>query len=152
MHSLFGDISNIISLSVTPAFLMLGVLLQIRVLNNRLDRISDRREVLEQRLSAGGVPALLQHELVVLYQRAEVIHRAVSFSSISMVTVCAVVVALFADDVFNLRLDSLIAFLFVAAMLMLVCSFSLLLHEIFVASHSMPSRALLPTRQRDLHH
>jgi hypothetical protein len=37
-------------------------------------------------------------------------------------------------------------------MLMLVCSFSLLLHEIFVASHSMPSRALLPTRQRDLHH
>ena len=152
MHSLFGDISNIISLSITPAFLMLGVLLQIRVLNNRLERISDRREVLEQRLSAGGVPALLQHELVVLYQRAEVIHRAVSFSSVSMVTVCAVVVALFADDMFNLPLDSLIAFLFVAAMLMLVCSFSLLLHEIFVASHSMPSRALLPARQRDLHH
>ena len=56
------------------------------------------------------------------------------------------------DDIFGLRLDSLIAFLFVAAMLMLICSFSLLLHEIFIASHSMPSSALLPTRQRDLHH
>jgi len=152
MHSLFGDISNLISLSITPAFLMLGVLLQMRVLNNRLERISDRQEVLEQRLSAGGVRALLQHELVVLYQRAEVIHRAVSFSTVSMATVCAVVVALFADDIFSLRLDSLIASLFVAAMVMLIGSFSLLLHEIFIASHSMPSTALLPTRQRDLHH
>ena len=152
MQSLFGDISNLISLSITPAFLMLGVLLQMRVLNNRLERISDRQEVLEQRLSAGGVRALLQHELVVLYQRAEVIHRAVSFSSVSMATVCAVVVALFADDIFSLRLDSLIASLFVAAMVMLIGSFSLLLHEIFIASHSMPSTALLPTRQRDLHH
>ena len=142
MRSLFGDISNIISLSITPAFLMLGVLLQMRVLNNRLDRISDRREVLEQRMSAGGVRALLQHELVVLYQRAEVIHRAVSFSSVSMATVCAMVVALFADDIFGLGLDSLIAFLFVAAMLMLICSFSLLLHEIFIASHSLPATTL----------
>ena len=58
MQSLFGDISNIISLSITPAFLMLGVLLQMRVLNNRLERIGDRQEVLEQRLSAGGVSAL----------------------------------------------------------------------------------------------
>jgi hypothetical protein len=46
----------------------------------------------------------------------------------------------------------LIASLFVAAMVMLIGSFSLLLHEIFIASHSMPSTALLPTRQRDLHH
>ncbi len=152
MHSLFGDISNLISLSITPAFLMLGVLLQMRVLNNRLERISDRQEVLERRLSAGGVRALLQHELVVLYHRAEVIHRAVSFSSFSMATVCAVVVALFADDLFGMQLDSLIALLFVVAMVMLVGSFSLLLHEIFIASHSMPSTALLPTRQRDLHH
>ncbi|MFM7483298.1 MAG: hypothetical protein ACKO2S_03480, partial [Burkholderiaceae bacterium] len=71
MHSLFGDISNIISLSITPAFLMLGILLQMRVLNNRLERIGDRQEAIEQRLSGGGVSALLQHELVVLYQRAE---------------------------------------------------------------------------------
>jgi hypothetical protein len=69
-----------------------------------------------------------------------------------MATICAVVVVLFADDLFSLRLGSLIAFLFVAAMVMLVGSFSLLLHEIFIASHSMPSTALLPTRQRDLHH
>ena len=150
MNAFFGDISNIISLSITPAFLILGVLLQLRVLNNRLDRITGRRDVLEQRLSGGaGTREVLRHELGILYQRADVIHRAVGFSSVSMVTVCAVVVALFADDSFGLRLASLISFLFVAAMLLLICSFSLFLHEIFIASHSMPSTALLRTPQHD---
>jgi hypothetical protein len=44
--------------------------------------------------------------------------------------------------VFNLRLDSLIALLFVMAMLLLIASFSLFLHEIFVATHSLPATAL----------
>ena len=152
MNALFGDISNIISLSITPAFLILGVLLQLRVLNNRLDRITGRREVLELRLTGGsGTREVLRHELGILYQRADVIHRAVGFSTVSMVTVCAVVVALFADDAFRLKLDSLIAFLFVAAMLLLICSFSLFLHEIFIASHSMPSTALVRTPHHDSH-
>ena len=67
-----------------------------------------------------------------------------------MVSVCAVVVALFADDAFGLKLASLVAFLFVAAMLMLICSFSLFLHEIFIASHSMPSTTLVTARHHDL--
>ena len=151
MNSLFGDISNIISLSITPAFLILAVLVQLRVLNNRLERIGSRQETLELRLSGGaGTREIMRHELGVLYRRADVIHRAVSFSSVSMVSICAVVVALFADDAFGLNLASLVAFLFVAAMLMLICSFSLFLHEIFIASHSMPSTALLTARQQDV--
>jgi hypothetical protein len=35
-----------------------------------------------------------------------------------------------------------IAFAFVATMLLLVGSFSLLMHEIFIASHSLPATAL----------
>ena len=152
MLPLFGDISNIISLSITPAFLLLGVLMLLRVLNNRLDRITGRREVLELRLTGGaGTREVLRHELGILYQRADVIHRALGFSTVSMVTVCAVVVVLFADDAFRLNLDSLIAFLFVAAMLLLICSFSLFLHEIFIASHTMPATALHPARQPDGH-
>lgn len=150
MTSLFGDISNIISLSITPAFLMLGVLLHLRVLNNRLDRITDRRETLEQRLSIGaGLRAVLRHELGVLYRRADVIHRAVGFSTGCLLLICAVVVTLFVDDALGLRLDSLIAFLFAASMLLLISSFSLFLHEIFIASHSMPSTALHRARQPD---
>jgi hypothetical protein len=153
MNALFGDISNIISLSITPAFLILGVLLQLRVLNNRLERVLSRQETLEQRLSGGGgLREVMRHELGVLYRRADVIHRAVGFSSVSMVTVCAVVVALFADDAFALGLASLVALLFVGAMLLLICSFSLFLHEIFIATHTMPSTALLTARQHNAHH
>ncbi len=148
MISLFGDISNIISLSITPAFLLLGVMMQARVLNNRLSRIMDRREVLETRLSGGfGLRAVLLHELTVLHRRADVIHRAIGFSMISMILICSVVVSLFADDAFKLRLGSLIAFLFVSTMLLLIASFSLFLHEIFIASHTMPATALHRTRQ-----
>jgi len=128
MNALFGDISNIISLSITPAFLMLGVMLLLRVLNNRLDRISDRRAVLEQRLDGDSSPrAVLNHELGILCRRADVIHRAVGVSTACMLVVCSVVVTLFVDDAFELKLGSVIAFLFVGAML---------------SSHSMPSTAL----------
>ncbi len=152
MNALFGDISNIISLSITPAFLMLGVMLQLRVLNNRLDRIIDRRTIVEQRLAGGVQFAVLTHELAILCRRANVIHRAVGISTACMLLVCAAVVALFADDVLALRLGSVIAFLFVGAMLLLVTSFSLFLHEIFIASHSMPSTALHRARQPDGQH
>lgn len=153
MIAQFGDISNIISLSITPAFLMLGVMLQLRVLNNRLDRITDRREILERRLDGGaGSRAALIHELGILGRRADVIHRAVGISTACMLLVCGVVVALFADDAMQLRLGSVIAFLFVSAMLLLITSFSLFMHEIFIASHSMPSTALHRKRQPDGQH
>jgi len=148
MLSLFGDISNIISLAVTPAFLMLAVMMQLRVLNNRLERISDRREVLEQRLSAGHrLRAVVLHELSVLRRRASTIHRALGVSTSCMILIFSVVVTLFIDDTLRLKLGSLIAFLFVFAMLLLIVSFSLLLHEIFLGTHSLPSTTLHRARQ-----
>jgi hypothetical protein len=143
MQTLFGDISNIISLSITPAFLLLGVLMQVRVLNNRLLRIADRRSLLEERLMRGlGLSNALAHELSIMSQRTHALHRAAACAMGCMVMVCMVVVVLFADDAFALKLGSLIAFLFVAAMLLLIASFSLFLHEIFIASHALPSAAL----------
>lgn len=151
MLSLFGDIRNIISLAVTPAFLLLAVMMQLRVLNNRLERISDRREVLEQRLSAGHrLREVVMHELSVLRRRANTIHRALGISTSCMIIVFSVVVALFVDDALRLKLANLIAFLFVMAMLLLIGSFSLLLHEIFLGTHSLPATALHRAGTTDL--
>lgn len=144
MNSLFGDISNLISVAITPALLMLGVMIQMRVLDNRLNGISERREVLEERLSGGaGLRPVLVHELSVLSRRANVIHRAVGLSASCMILVGMVVVVLFIDDSLHLKLGSVIAFMFACTMLLLIGSFSLLLHEIFIGSHSLPSTALL---------
>lgn len=143
MTPLFGDISNIISLAITPAFLLLGVMLQLRVLNNRLARIIDRCRTLESRInSQHGIEAVQMHQLSVLYRRMNVIHKAIGFSAGSVILICSVVVSLFVDDMFDLRLDSLIALLFVTAMLLLIVSFSLFMHEIFVATHTLPANAL----------
>ncbi len=148
MTALFGDISNIISLAITPAFLLLGVLIHMRVLNNRLDRIIDRTELLQSlQMSPHGSPATNSHELSVLHRRMNVIHKATMFASSCVVMVCSVVIALLIDDVFHLRLDMLIAFLFVFSMLLLIASFSLFLHEIFIASHSLPATAVHRQRQ-----
>jgi hypothetical protein len=143
MASFFEDIGTLISMAITPALLLLGVMLQMRVLNNRLERISDRSEVLEGRLSSGsGLRPALVHELSVLQRRETAIHRAFGLSTACMILICSIVVALFVDDSIHLKLDSLIAFAFVATMLLLVGSFSLLMHEIFIASHSLPATAL----------
>ncbi len=143
MASFFEDIGTLISMAITPALLLLGVMLQMRVLNHRLERISDRSEVLEGRLSSGsGLRPALVHELSVLQRRERAIHRAFGLSTACMILICSVVVALFVDDSANLKLDSLIAFAFVATMLLLVGSFSLLMHEMFIASHSLPATAL----------
>jgi hypothetical protein len=76
-----------------------------------------------------------------------VIHKANLFAASCVVIVCSVVIALLIDDVFQLRLDTLIAFLFVFSMLLLIASFSLFLHEIFIASHSLPATAVHRQRQ-----
>lgn len=149
MTPLFGDISNIISLAITPSFLLLGTMMQLRVLNNRLARIIDHCRTLESRISSHrGIEAVLMHQLSVLYRRMNAIHRAIGFSTGCVILICSVIVALFADDVFNMPLDSLIAFLFVTAMLLLIASFSLFLHEIFVATHSLPATALHRSQRR----
>ena len=121
MASFFDDIGTLISMAITPALLLLGVMLQMRVLNNRLERISDRSEVLEGRLSSGsGLRPALVHELSVLQRRETAIHRAFGLSTACMILICSIVVALFVEDSINLKLDLLIAFAFVATMLLLV--------------------------------
>lgn len=148
MTALFGDISNIISLAITPAFLLLGVLMHMRILNNRLNRINDRTEFLQAvQLSPQGTNKNFHHELSVLQRRMQAIHKANLFAASCVVMVCSVVIALLIDDVFQLRLDTLIAFLFVFSMLLLIASFSLFLHEIFIASHSLPATAVHSQRQ-----
>ena len=143
MTPLFGDISNIISLAITPAFLLLGVMMLLRVLNNRLARIIDRCRTLESRINSQiGTETVQLHELAVLYRRMNAIHHAIGCSVGCVILICSVVVSLFVDDVLNLRLDMLIALLFALAMLLLIASFSLFLHEIFIATHTLPSKAL----------
>ncbi|MES2072454.1 MAG: DUF2721 domain-containing protein [Pseudomonadota bacterium] len=144
MNLQLGDVGHIIQLSIAPVFLLSGVGTTLVVLTNRLARIIDRSRILEDILQAKGAttqkPAM-REELNELYQRAHLINRSITLSTTCALLICLVIAALFVGDALDLKLDQLIAGLFVAGILVLIGSFMYFLREIFVATKTL-------TRQR----
>jgi hypothetical protein len=136
-----AHISNIIHLAITPAFLLVGIGTQMRVLVDRLGRITTRSRVLESRLLSGekgAVRAANQLELQYQLKRMQLIHHAITLSTSCALLTGIVIVALFVSEVFNLQLDTFIAIVFVVAMMTLIASFILFLQEIFIAIQTLP--------------
>lgn len=132
-----GEVGHIIQLAIAPVFLLTGVGTNLLVLTNRLARIIDRSRVLEDKLEAGveiGAQRALDLELDVLFSRARKINRAITLSTTCALLICVVVAALFLGDAFEWRLGTLIAVLFVLAMVALTVSFIYLLREILMAT------------------
>ncbi len=141
MTNELADISNIIYLSITPAFLLVGIGTQMRVLVERLGRITSRSRVLEDRLmNPESGDALAKNQLELRYQlkRMQLIHHAITLSTCCALLTGVVIAALFVSDVFDLALDQFIALVFVASMMTLIASFVLFLREIFVAMQTLP--------------
>jgi hypothetical protein len=140
-----GNIGTIIQLAIAPVFLLTGVSSKLLVLTNRLARIIDRSRVLEERIDAANDTRQQEHfiEIEILYRRARLINGAITLSTTCGLLICVVIAALFLGAALRLDLATLIAMLFVMAMLALIGSFIYLLREIFVATgtlsmHRMP--------------
>ncbi len=133
-----GEVGHIIQLSIAPVFLLTGVGTNLLVLTNRLARIIDRSRALEDNIASMGQNAVpdesVQAESEVLFHRAQKINRAIALSTLCALLICMVVALLFLDDAFSLKLDSLIAAMFVLAMIGLTSSFVYLLREILIAT------------------
>lgn len=141
MVNQLADISNIIHLSITPAFLLVGIGTQMRVLVDRLGRITTRSRVLEDRLTngeRGAIQATNQLELDYQLKRMHLIHHSITLSTCCALLTGIVIAALFISDTFDLRLDRFIAVIFVIAMMTLIGSFILFLREIFIAIQTLP--------------
>ncbi len=141
-----GEIGHIIQLAIAPVFLLTGVGTNMLVLTNRLARIIDRSRTLEERLDepgdhAPGKERVVREELGVLFRRARKINRAIFLSTTCALLICMVVAALFVTDALNLRLASVIAGMFVLAMVSLTGSFIYLLREILLATEFMNQQA-----------
>lgn len=142
MEIQLGDIGTIIQLAIAPVFLLTGVGSNLLVLTNRLARIIDRSRVLEDRLDNAPGSRGLEYlaEIKILYRRAHLINRAITLSTSCALLVCVVIAALFVGGALRLDLTTLIAMLFVFAMLALIGSFIYLLREIFIATGTMTMR------------
>ncbi|MBV8052343.1 MAG: DUF2721 domain-containing protein [Acidobacteriaceae bacterium] len=144
------EIAHIIQLSIAPVFLLTGVGTLLNVLSGRLARIIDRARVLEQRLEPQGAPhpAAIVNELRVLEKRGKLIYHAVKLSTISALSVCFVIAALFASSMLRYSIHLIVGGLFIAAMLTSIVSLFLFLREVYFAIETFEIGLPAETRQK----
>ena len=143
MEIRLGEIGHIIQLASAPVFLLTGVGTNMLVLTNRLARIIDRSRALEERGESVDIQIpdeRREQEMEILFRRAQKINRAITLSTTCALLICVVVAALFLGDALNLRLGTLIATLFVLAMVALTGSFIYLLREILLATEFLDAQ------------
>jgi hypothetical protein len=134
---------NIIQLAITPVILISGMGALMLTLTNRMGRIVDRtRSLAGQVLTSAGQDSPEDHEhferqLDILWRRAILIRRAVTFNGLSMLVSCLLVVAIFADAMRDWNLEVLLMCLFAASMLLLIASLVLFLRDVFVSLHAL---------------
>jgi hypothetical protein len=141
MENLLGEaenISNVIQLAVAPVFLLASISGALNVLSLRLGRIIDRGRVLNDIPYEPGSDQYNEadSEQRQLARRAKQIHNAIALSTTSALFVCLVIVVLFLDALFQLHLETLIALLFIIALLCLITGLLIFLKEISLSTHA----------------
>jgi hypothetical protein len=130
-------VAHVIQLAVAPVFLLTGVGTILNVMTSRLSRIIDRFRVLERISPDTGEAEAIRDEMKILAHRERVIYWAISLCTLCALLVCVVIAALFVGSAMGVELTSLIALLFVAAMLALIAGLLILLREIYIATGSI---------------
>ena len=149
-----SSISEAIKLAVAPVFLLTGIGAILSVLTKRLVRAIDRARLIERRIaqvSSAKHKTVLLGETDGLWRRIYAINWAIRLSVTSALFVCVVVVSLFVADFVEVNLGSLIAYLFVIAMLLLICALGFLLFEVSISTRKIlqQSAHLLPQKDAD---
>jgi hypothetical protein len=130
-------VAHVIQLAVAPVFLLTGVGTILNVMASRLSRIIDRFRVLESMNPNADETADHRDEMKILAHRERVIYWAISLCTFCALLVCVVIAALFVGTVMGVELTSLIALLFIVAMLALTGGLLSLLREIYIATGSI---------------
>lgn len=129
-------IAHVIQLAVAPVFLLSGIAAILNVLSSRLARIVDRARVLESQF-AGATPhaaEVLRTSLRRLAKRARLASYGISLCTTSAILISSVVIVLFLGSLFGLSVRTVIAALFIAAMLALTAGLICFLREIYLST------------------
>ncbi|MBO9574820.1 MAG: DUF2721 domain-containing protein [Sphingobium sp.] len=126
-----SQVAHTIQLAVAPVFLLAGIVAFINVCASRLARVIDRARAVEKLVlsTTGAEHDRLIEEIRVLDRRIKVVNRAIFLSVLSSLLVCAVVILLFASSLFDVNLGTLIALMFIGAMLSIGSGFGVFIHE-----------------------
>jgi CRP-like cAMP-binding protein len=131
MH--LDEIARVIQLSIAPVFLITGIAGLLGVLSSRLGRTIDRARVLAKQEDVKRY----HEELTILSRRAKIIYRAITLSTTSALLVCFVIASLFISAFVRFPVSTVVAVLFIGAMLSLIAALLFFLREVFLATRSL---------------
>ena len=130
-------IAGVIQLAVAPVFLLAGIAGMMNVLTSRLGRVVDRFRKVEARMLRESHPehsSLLLLETRRLWRRIRMVNWSIRMFVSGALLISLVIVALFCGELIGLDLSTTIAFLFVAAMLLVILGLVLFLVEVSIAT------------------
>ena len=146
MNSLdaISEMSKAIQLALGPVFLLTGIAGMLNVMSGRLSRIIDRGRSLTEKPDVISTyePAEIRTELLMLERRRHITSIAINMFTIAALLVCLVIVTLFLEAMFFVRLKWLIGVLFILATLALVVGLSYFLREVHFASNTVRIRGI----------
>ena len=125
-------IAQTIQLSLSPVFMLAGIGAVLNVLVGRLARVVDRARALEaiHPTSAGEDRQRHVWELRLLDRRMVVINTALLLCVSSAVATCTVVALLFVGELARLHIGTMVALIFIMAMIMLVSGLVMFIVEV----------------------
>lgn len=137
------DVAHVIQLATAPVFLVMGVGSLLSVLTGRLGRVFDRARVLEKEQVEGPTPArghAIRTELRALVRRARSIYVAIALAASCALVVTVLIALAFVSAITKTELSTLIAILFVVAMVAFSSAIAAFLYEVYVASTTLKLR------------
>ena len=134
-----GEVTHVIQLAIAPVFLLTAVCTLINVLINRLGRAVDRRSVLNARIGGleGPPRESASAELDVLGRRFRLIYGAIFLAVLAALLICLLIALAFIDALIAADLSTMVAILFILAMLALIGSLGAFLREIFLGVNTV---------------
>lgn len=135
-------VTHTIQLALAPVFLLAGIGAFLNVCAGRLARIVDRARFIEQMVleTKGEEHDRLIAEIRVLDQRMGVVNLATFLSVLSAVMICAVVILLFASNLTDVNLGTLIALLFMGSMFSIGSGFATFIVETRLSARAVRIR------------
>lgn len=133
MATSITEITHLVQLATTPAFLLTGVGAVISILSSRISRIVDRRRHIEDIIKGGACTRdEYANELSNLAQRSKIIHWAIYCSSFAAFSICGVVFTIFISEIYGepSLSSNLIAWLFTFSMISLTAAIALFMREV----------------------
>lgn len=125
----------VIQLAITPVILISGVGALMITLTNRMGRIVDRTRTLAGQVRIGPVDDRphAREQLAILWSRAKLVRRAVTFAGLSMLLSCVLVLAIFVDAGFRGRYGAELVIIFVGSVLSLIAALIDFLRDIWLS-------------------